>query len=127
MNIVDKFSKFADLNVTIYYIEDDCVPSEILLYLDKNNVNPIKQSTNKVPNTLYKKNTNSYYSQPQMFIYTNKKDYSKEFFNQIHKLNINNIVLPDNSVCVVYYEPVEKIKKVFWSNNENEEMFSQFV
>lgn len=132
MNNSENFNKFCELDVVIYYIEDDCIPSEILFYLDRSTEkifdtkDIIEKQTNRVFNDKFE-DPKSYYLQPQMFIYTYDKFVDKMLFNQIHKLDINNMKIPDKSVCVVYYEPKTKIKKVFWRKKEYEEIFYKFI
>jgi hypothetical protein len=118
---------FSNLEQILYFPDIDYIPYESIY--NKLNTDWI-MSNNNIKNSLIDiidvRNEIRIWN-----IFVDRRYINKEFFKIVHNMNIDNLVLPPNSVCAIYYNKNETenktIKEYFWSSKENELLYNQFT
>ncbi len=126
---------FLNLNSIYYYPNINYIPFELAFHNlnidwnmnmlnDNNNKNDIN---NDINNNVDNKEINVKNQNIKWKILINFKNINNDFFKQVRNLNLNNVILPQNCICVIYYNDKENIKKCFWSNHDNELLYGKFI
>jgi len=106
MNDIEYIRYYQDIN----YIYDEL--KYLNIFIDRNIEEEYKLLNN--------------YSGPIWTIIVSREHINKDFFKKIRQLDINNIVILDNSICCIYNDLSSNIMKKIWTKPEYEDLYKNF-
>ena len=113
---MNNLNNFLNLYSIEYYPNIDYIPFELSYSSYLNNI--IDHNITKTSFDITSQNK-------KWDILINSRYINENFFIAVHNLNINNVILPNNIICAIYY--YENKKQYFWSNKENEVLYKEFL
>ena len=107
---------FLRLEKILYFPDIDYIPYESIYY--KLNTDWDLSKNNTINSVIDVRNQNRILN-----ILIDKRYIDGVFFKNLHKMNVDNIVLPPNCVCVIYYSKNDLRKQYYWNHWNREYRF----
>ncbi len=114
-NTWDDFLKLVP--ISYYPLNNGYIPMEnyynnLDLDYNHNDYNDMDNNNDNNKEKSIKLNRSEYWN-----IMIEPKFINKEFFIKIRELDINNVKVPNNAVCCIYYNKSQKEQIIFWAND----------